>query len=222
METELGTEIKAPFRTQPRVAQAGSALVVAGVLLFMLVMPLHLIGLAAFPAAANGPPAALWQRLLPMAIIAVILAFGVWMSQSLLSLGYELARPKTALLVIAAVALAVQAIAALAGYSMSLLLVELIGIPVCLVGGFIVYQAGMEFATITDCQSAGGGLGVLAGMIWGWVYTEGQLATVGCMLVGGLAAEGLGRTIRVAIRYVRKRTEAKQNGANAEDQAHAA
>ena len=48
-ETEVGTEIKTPFRTQPRVAQAGSALVVAGVLLFVVVMPLHLIGFVVFP-----------------------------------------------------------------------------------------------------------------------------------------------------------------------------
>lgn len=221
METELQADIKAPFRTQPRVAQAGSALVAAGVLLITVVMPLHLIGFVAFPSAANGP-VALWQRLLPAAFLALFLAFGVWMAQSLIRLGYELARPKMAILFIAAVALAVQAITALAGCSMTLLFVELIGIPVCLIAGFIVYSAGIEIAAIANCQGAGGGLGALAGMVWGYLYTETQLATVGCMLVGGLAAEGLGRTIRMAIRYVRKRAEARRDDAIAKDHTHAA
>ena len=92
METELHADIKAPFRKQPRVAQAGSALIVAGVLLFMVVMPLHLIGFFVFPTAAIGP-VALWQRFFPATFFAVILAFGVWMSETLIRMGYELARP---------------------------------------------------------------------------------------------------------------------------------
>lgn len=208
METGMELEIKAPFRTQPRVAQAGSALVVAGVLLFGLVMPLHLIGFIVFDPG-NGA-VAVWQWFVGAAFFSAFLGLGVWMAQTLIRLGYEVARPGIIVLSIAAGALALQAVAALLGFSTQLLLIELAGIPICVVGGTILNSAGMEIAEIASCRSAGGGLGALAGLVLGFLYGEGQLAIAGCVLAGGLLAEGLGRTLRMALRQVRRRTYARR------------
>lgn len=198
MEIESSKEIKCPFRTQPRLAQAGSALIVAGVVLFTVAMPIHIFVLLAMDP--NVLANAGWELLLVVLIIGAFLSFGSYMSHSLIRAGYEPARPKLVLLAIALVILAVQLVSTPLGFSKPLFLVEVAGIFVCIITGFLVYLVGMETGEIAVGNSVGGGLGALAGWVLGYLYCDHTLAVVACIVGGGLAAEGLGRAIRFIVR----------------------
>jgi hypothetical protein len=207
VDIESDLKLDVPFRTYPLLTQVGGALIIAGLLLFTVVIPTHILVVFLLDLCKGklaGIP--FWKIPALLPIILGFLAIGSWMAHGVIRGAYEIARPRRILLAVVSGGVVLQVVADLLDYRLTLFLIEVIGIFAGIIPGFLLAKAGMEIAEIAKGRTAGGGLGGLAGLALGYFSFDSNLKMFGCSVACGLVVEGLGWLIRFAIHRRQKRT----------------